>query len=191
MKGLHPNADRITRHLTGFGVAKAGAIAAARLGRPFAINDKENRFITRLREAYRDYNTTVGNDPQASYRPDIRARIRTALGREMFAETYARPPADDRELSGFIASNSRAATTAVAGYDLTFTPVKSVSTLWAIAPAPIARVDRGLPPSSRGRNPGISRRTRRVFPHGRPRCRPSQHHRIDRRRLRSPRLTRR
>ena len=138
-EGLHPNADRITRHLTGVGVAKAGAIAAARLGRPFPINDKENRFITRLREAYRDYNTTVGNDSQASYRPDIRARIRTAVGREMFAETYARPPADDRELSGFIASNSRAATTAVAGYDLTFTPVKSVSTLWAIAPPPIAR----------------------------------------------------
>src|ERR1700741_98073 len=56
----------------------------------------------------------------------------------MFAETYARPPADDRELSGFIARNSRAATTAVAGYDLTFTPVKSVSALWAIAPTPTA-----------------------------------------------------
>ena len=137
-EGLHPNADRITRHLTGFGVAKAGAIAAARLGRPFAINDKENRFITRLREAYRDYNTTVGNDSQAAS-PRHQCPIRTAVGREMFAETYGRPPADDRELSGFIASNSRAATTAVAGYDLTFTPVKSVSTLWAIAPAPIAR----------------------------------------------------
>jgi conjugative relaxase-like TrwC/TraI family protein len=139
-EGLHPNADRITRHLTGFGVASAGAMAAARLGRPFAINDKENRFTTRLREAYRGYNATVGNDPQASLAPEIRARIRTALGREMFAETYGRPPADDRELSGFIASHSRAATTAVAGYDLTFTPVKSVSALWAITPAPIARV---------------------------------------------------
>lgn len=139
-EGLHPNADRITRHLTGFGVGQAGAIAAARLGRPFTINDKENRFITRLRQAYRDYNTTIGNESQAKVADDIKARIRTALGRDMFAETYGRPPADDRELSGFIASNSRAATTAVAGYDLTFTPVKSVSTLWAIAPTPIARI---------------------------------------------------
>jgi conjugative relaxase-like TrwC/TraI family protein len=139
-EGLHPNADRITRHLTGFGVAQAGAIAAARLGRPFPINAKENRFTTRLREAYRDYNTTVGNDPHVSVAADIKARIRTALGREMFTETYGRPPADDRELSGFIASQSRAATTAVAGYDLTFTPVKSASTLWAIAPPPIARI---------------------------------------------------
>ena len=138
-EGLHPNADQITRHLTGAGVAKAGAIAAARLGRPFVTSNKENRFTTRLRAAYRDYNATVGNDSQASLDPEIRARLRTALGREMFAETYARPPADERELSGFIASQSRAATTAVAGYDLTFTPVKSVSTLWAIAPGPIAR----------------------------------------------------
>lgn len=138
-EGLHPNADRITHHLTGFGLAQAGKIAAARLGRPFATNNTTNQFITRLRQAYRDYNTTVGNNEHASLAADIKARIRTALGREMFAETYTRPPADDRELSGFIARNSRAATTAVAGYDLTFTPVKSISTLWAIAPTPIAR----------------------------------------------------
>ena len=137
-EGLHPNADRITRYLIGFGLGQAGAIAAARLGRPFAINNTENQFVTRLRQAYRDYNSTVGADEHASIAADIRARLRTALGREMFTETYARPPADDRELSGFIARHSRAATTAVAGYDLTFTPVKSVSALWAIAPAPIA-----------------------------------------------------
>ncbi|HUO38398.1 MAG TPA: MobF family relaxase, partial [Mycobacterium sp.] len=138
-EGLHPNADRITRHLSGFGLAQAGAIAAARLGRPFVINNTENQFVTRLRQSYRDYNITVGNDEYASLAAGIRAAIRTALGREMFSESYARPPADDRELSGFIARNSRAATTAVAGYDLTFTPVKSVSALWAIAPTPIAR----------------------------------------------------
>src|SRR5258705_7896020 len=74
-EGLHPNADRITRHLTGVGVAKAGAIAAARLGRPFPINDKPNRFVTRLRQAYRDYNSTVGSDAQAPIAADIRARI--------------------------------------------------------------------------------------------------------------------
>jgi hypothetical protein len=138
-EGLHPNAVEITRKLTGVGIGQAGRIAAARLGQPFVINGKDNRFLTRLRAAYRDYNATVGNDSHASLDPEIRARIRTALGREMFAESHTRPPADDRELSGFIASNSRAATTAVAGYDLTFTPVKSVSTLWAIAPTTIAR----------------------------------------------------
>ncbi|HEX2808036.1 MAG TPA: MobF family relaxase, partial [Kineosporiaceae bacterium] len=57
----------------------------------------------------------------------------------MFADEYGRPPADARERSGFLARVSRQATTAVAGYDLTFSPVKSVSALWAIAPLPVAR----------------------------------------------------
>jgi conjugative relaxase-like TrwC/TraI family protein len=138
-EGLHPNADQITRHLTGLGVGKVGALAAARLGRPFPISSKDNRFSTRVRQAYRDYNIAAAADPKAGLDPELRARIRTAVGKELFAETYSRPPADDRELSGFIARQSRAATTAVAGYDLTFTPVKSVSALWAVAPAPIAR----------------------------------------------------
>lgn len=56
----------------------------------------------------------------------------------MFVETYGLPAADARELSGHLARISRQATTAVAGYDLTFSPVKSVSRLWAIAPREIA-----------------------------------------------------
>jgi TrwC relaxase len=128
-EGLHPNADDITRHLTGFGVVKAGALAAARLGRPFRINAQDNEFTRRLRTAYAEYNTTVGQDRHAHLDHDVRARLRTAVGREMFTENYRRPPADARELSGFIARQSRAHPTAVAGYDLTFTPVKSVSVL--------------------------------------------------------------
>jgi hypothetical protein len=54
----------------------------------------------------------------------------------MFAEQHGGPPADARELTGHLARVSRPASTAVAGYDLTFSPVKSVSVLWAIAPAP-------------------------------------------------------
>ena len=138
-EGLHPNAEAITRHLTGSGLAKAGALAAARLGRPFRVNANENEFTSRLRSAYRDHNATLGRDPNAGLDPDIRAAIRTHIGRELFAEHYGRTPADERELSGFIARHARAQTTAVAGYDLTFTPVKSVSALWALAPRPIAR----------------------------------------------------
>jgi conjugative relaxase-like TrwC/TraI family protein len=139
-EGLHPNADQITRHLTGVGVAKAGALGAARLGRPFRVSAAENEWTRRLRAAYGDYNTTIGAERSAPVADDIRARIRTAVSREMFTENYGRPPADDRELSGFVARQSRVQTTAVAGYDLTFTPVKSVSVLWALAPRSMSRV---------------------------------------------------
>ena len=61
----------------------------------------------------------------------------------MFRETYGRDPIDARELSGHVARISRQATTAVAGYDLSFSPVKSVSTLWAIAPREVSEVIEG------------------------------------------------
>ena len=108
-EGLHPNADQIGRHLTGGPAGKAGALAAAKLGRPFRVNSAENEFTRRLRAAYGDYNTTLGEERQASIEPDIRARIRTAVGTDMFTETYGRPPGNDRELSGYIARQSRAA----------------------------------------------------------------------------------
>ncbi|MGX5653380.1 MobF family relaxase [Geodermatophilus nigrescens] len=56
----------------------------------------------------------------------------------MFTDAHGRPPADARELSGFVARASRPAIRAVAGWDLTFSPVKSVSALWALAPRAVA-----------------------------------------------------
>ena len=60
------------------------------------------------------------------------------MATRMFAENHGAPPLDDRELAGFVARASRQATNAVAGYDLTFSPVKSVSALWALAPREVA-----------------------------------------------------
>ncbi|MFQ2879402.1 MobF family relaxase [Mycobacterium sp. MS3] len=138
-EGLHPNADQITEYILGGKGGGAAALHAARLGRPFPIKDNDNPFKQRLRAAYRAHNIAAGNNPVAKLEDEVRATLRTAVAQEMFAETYNRPPADDREISGFIARNTRTATTAVAGFDLTFTPVKSVSTLWALAPEPIAQ----------------------------------------------------
>ncbi|MEU6585875.1 MobF family relaxase [Nocardia sp. NPDC046763] len=42
------------------------------------------------------------------------------------------------ELSGWVARNSRPQSAAVAGFDITFSPVKSVSALWAIAPKAVS-----------------------------------------------------
>jgi conjugative relaxase-like TrwC/TraI family protein len=130
-EGLHPNADRIMNHVAGHGTG--GQLAAAQLGRRFLVRDGESEFARRLAVAYRDHNAEAGNHWNATIDAEVRAQIRTRVANELFGEQYGRPPADDRELSGFIARNTRARTTAVAGYDLTFSPVKSVSALWAIA----------------------------------------------------------
>jgi conjugative relaxase-like TrwC/TraI family protein len=69
--------------------------------------------------------------------PD-RARVRTEVAREFYLAAHGREPIDARELAGQIAKDSRPRTQTVAGYDLTFSPVKSVSTLWAVAEPKVA-----------------------------------------------------
>ena len=55
--------------------------------------------------------------------------MRTEVAREFFLAEHGREPIDARELAGQIAKDSRPRTQTVAGYDLTFSPVKSVSDL--------------------------------------------------------------
>src|SRR5271166_3924926 len=106
-EGLHPNADEITRYLTELGGRAKVSVQAARLGKPYRVYDKENEWIRRLRAGYQAYNLTLGQDRYADLDPEIKAEIRTAVGREMFVEEYQRQPADARELTGFIARQSR------------------------------------------------------------------------------------
>ncbi|HET7388113.1 MAG TPA: MobF family relaxase [Nocardioidaceae bacterium] len=70
---------------------------------------------------------------------DALARVRSEVARERFVAEHGREPKNARELSDALARYSRPRQSAVAGFDLTFSPVKSVSTLWAIAPAEVAR----------------------------------------------------
>jgi conjugative relaxase-like TrwC/TraI family protein len=135
-EGLHPNADRIMGYVAGRGMRAQRT--AAQLGRRFLVYDGQPEFARRLAVAYREYNTAAGRHWRTTIAAEDRAVIRTQLAVELFSQQYGRAPADDRELSGFIARNTRARTTAVAGYDLTFSPVKSVSALWAIAPLSVA-----------------------------------------------------
>lgn len=139
-EGLHPNADAIAAYVTARGVHGLAAGEATKLGRRFYIRDGETTFARALAVAYRDHNEEAGAHWNAPIDAPTRAAIRTVVARRKFAEEYGRAPSDDRELTGYIARETRARTTAVAGYDLTFSPVKSVSALWAIAPMDVAEV---------------------------------------------------
>ena len=138
--GLHPNAVALTDALVKGKAGKAGAAAAVKLGRPFRINPGETELNRRLAVAYRDHNLSLGKPWNTAIDSALRAQMKTSIAGELFAQQYGRAPSDDRELSGFIARESRELTTSTAGYDFTFSPVKSVSTLWALAPIEVARV---------------------------------------------------
>ena len=138
-EGRHPNASGIETDVLAAGGSAADALMASALGRAFPIFEVPSRcFRVRCAEAFAGYNAALDLPRRRPVPAAERARIRTEVARVMFNEAFGRPAADARELSGFIARASRPVTTAVAGYDLTFSPVKSVSALWAVAPRAVA-----------------------------------------------------
>lgn len=146
----------------------AEAVDAARLGQKFRTYTEQepSKFLAEVAKAYERYNTDVeyrtmfgatpaergetvpdGSFPELPEGPrepgspvpaEVRSQIRTTVGTATFVEQYGRKPLDSRELASHIARETRPQKQAVSGYDLTFSPVKSVSALWAIAPREVA-----------------------------------------------------
>jgi conjugative relaxase-like TrwC/TraI family protein len=120
---------------------KSLAQNVARLGAPFRIVDNDLRpFRLEVARRIAALNTAIGWPADASIAAADRARVRTQVAREFFRAEHGREPVNARELTGQIAKDSRPRTQTVAGYDLTFSPVKSVSTLWAVADPAVAAV---------------------------------------------------
>jgi hypothetical protein len=135
--GRHPNDRAIIRQLARGGAPRRVQDAATKLGHAYHVYGP-SEFRTALAARYREFNTGRDRRGDAAIPDAVRARIRTELGREWFRAQHHRDPTDAREFTGYLTRVSRPAPVAVAGYDLTFSPVKSVSALWAIAPRELA-----------------------------------------------------
>lgn len=142
--GLHPLAQQRAAALSGTGAAAAELLEATRLGRPFRVYANDvSAYRVEVARRLEVLNTERGLPRAAAVSAEDRARVRTVVATERFVEEYGRPPLDERELAGHVARLSRQQTTAVAGFDLAFSPVKSVSALWAVAdPAVAATIER-------------------------------------------------
>jgi TrwC relaxase len=139
--GLHPLAERRQQQLEGPELTPGDYQDAARLGAPFKIVDGVvSPFRLEVARRFAVINTAAGLPAGAPLPAADRARVRTEVAREFFLAAHGRAPVDARELAGQIAKDSRPRTQTVAGYDLTFSPVKSVSTLWAVAEPEVAAV---------------------------------------------------
>ena len=138
-EGRHPNSAAIEAAVLAEGAKPQDAEAATALGRAFRVYAGAPSLRAEWAKGFTAYNLDRGLRWDTPLPPTERARIRTEVATRQFAEQHGRTPLDGRELDGFIARESRQATTAVAGYDLTFSPVKSVSTLWALATPDVAR----------------------------------------------------
>ena len=139
--GLHPLAELRQRQLEGPDLTERDYQDAARLGAPFKIVDGDvSPFRLEVARRYAAIQTAAGLPADTPLPPTDRARVRTEVAREFFPAEHGREPIDARELAGQIAKDSRPRTQTVAGFDLTFSPVKSVSTLWAVAEPAVAAV---------------------------------------------------
>jgi len=137
--GLHPLAELRQQQLEGPDLTTQDFQEAARLGVPFKIVDNDLiPFRVEVAKRIAALNAAIGWPTDASIAATDRARVRTQVAREFFLTEHGRQPVNARELTGQIAKDSRPRTQTVAGYDLTFSPVKSVSTLWAVADPKVA-----------------------------------------------------
>jgi conjugative relaxase-like TrwC/TraI family protein len=139
--GLHPLAELRQQQLEGPDLTLRDFQNASRLGVPFKIVDHDLiPFRLEVAKRIAALNSAIGWPADASIAAADRARVQTQVAREFFLAEHGREPMDARELAGQIAKDSRPRSKTVAGYDLTFSPVKSVSTLWAIADPAVAAV---------------------------------------------------
>ncbi|MDN4175202.1 MobF family relaxase [Nocardioides sp. SOB77] len=146
--GHHPLATQRTKELDlRIGRDEAGRPTeadyktAVRLGTPYKVYDNDiSPFRVEVAKRIAALNEAAGLPRDWPVPAADRAKIRTEVAAEFFRAEHGREPADARELAATIAKHSRPKTNAVAGYDLTFSPVKSVSVLWAISDPKTAAV---------------------------------------------------
>jgi conjugative relaxase-like TrwC/TraI family protein len=139
--GLHPLAELRQQQLEGPALTIRDFQEATQLGAPFKIFEGDvSPFRLEVAKRIAAINTAAGLPVGAPLPAADRARVRTEVARELFRAEHGREPMDARELAEQIAKDSRPRTQTIAGYDLTFSPVKSVSTLWAVADPAVAAV---------------------------------------------------
>ena len=142
--GHHPLAAQRKRDLAGPGLTEKDYVEITRLGEPYRVYAGDiSPFRVEVARRLEALNKERGLPQKAATAIEDRARIRSQVALEMFKAEFGRDPLNERELAGQVARLSRQQTTAVAGFDLTFSPVKSVSALWALAePGLAAKIER-------------------------------------------------
>jgi conjugative relaxase-like TrwC/TraI family protein len=132
--GMHPLATQRLEQLDAAELTDTSVRAATQLGAPFKIYAGDvSPFRVEVAKRIAARQPVAGQSVDEPIFATDRARVRTEVAREFFRAEHGRDPIDAREIAATIAKESRPRTQTVAGYDLTFSPVKSVSTLWALA----------------------------------------------------------
>ncbi|MGH3757219.1 MobF family relaxase [Actinophytocola sp.] len=127
-EGLRPDANAFIAERVAAGMSFEKARAEARLGRRFAQYDNEIPLVKKTTTAYAQFERDHHRRPTVEERRRIKEEIALALLHERRpGEVITR-----EDVKKYIADELGRARHAVAGFDLVFSPVKSVSLLWAL-----------------------------------------------------------
>ncbi|MGR6902211.1 MobF family relaxase [Glutamicibacter sp. BSL13] len=100
------------------------------------LGQRYKRFDQFDSELAQKINTALGDFARLKHREptvDERRILRAKAGGEHFYKLHGRKPKDKEELSQFISRQTHKGSNAVAGYDMVFSPSKSISYLWGVS----------------------------------------------------------
>ena len=126
-EGLHPDAD--------MKMSEGQKIKDVQLGRPFANFTNDVPVLVALRDAERRHRQTTGT----LMGKQERAELVQGIGREFFIEEHGVEPQSGREIVNWVNGLKDNVRQSVSGFDLTFSPAKSVSVVWALSDEETAR----------------------------------------------------
>ncbi|UVS80586.1 MobF family relaxase [Actinokineospora sp. UTMC 2448] len=130
-EGLRPDANEFIAARMAAGLSYRKALAEARLGRRFyQFRGRTVRLADKVKDAFAAFETD--NHRRASVQE--RREIIEATARKLLVQdTRGRPAPSAAEVRRYITDELGRAPQPVAGFDLVFSPVKSVSVLWGLS----------------------------------------------------------
>jgi DNA primase catalytic core len=137
-QGRHPDADRLEVEALARGLSKQDAERTGRLGRAFPEFKArpDDGYRQALEAAFAVFAAENDRPPEAGIERDlIRWNVARTLAQQEHTEKGASGELSDQDVATWLAKRGQQPRKAVAGYDLVFTPSKSISVLWGLGDA--------------------------------------------------------
>lgn len=132
-EGVNPFADDIVRSELKAGKSIDEALKGIKLGRAYYKYSTDGSADGGSLKADIDARlTSKQSELGRDLTPDERSQIKLEAGSELFKTVKGRTAGNADELAKFVDAKLRGPAQSTAGFDLTFSPQKSVSTLWAL-----------------------------------------------------------
>ncbi|WP_328813543.1 MobF family relaxase [Rhodococcus sp. NBC_00297] len=129
-EGLHPDAEANIARAAVSGENVDRTAAAQQLGRPFPSFENKVPYLAAVKDAA----NAAAKDAGKALSAGERQRVRLDVAQSFFRDAHGRDGLP-KELTEFIRAQESKVRHPVAGYDLVFTPQKSISALWGLGDA--------------------------------------------------------